>query len=156
MTNPGPPGEDERGLAGPGTGMGLPESGTQHATSPDVSLPVEPPTGSREFSASDDLPASQLPSDPLAPGPRVQPVPPAYDEPTELVEPVPPATTVAPATTVPPVTTASTASPSTAEAAGGALEKVKAFATRRPEVFLGAALAAGWLVGRVLSSSDGQ
>ena len=36
----------------------------------------------------------------------------------------------------------------------GPLGAVKAFAAQRPAVFLGAALAAGFLIGRLLSSSD--
>jgi hypothetical protein len=36
----------------------------------------------------------------------------------------------------------------------GPLAQVKAFAAERPAVFLGVALAAGWLVGKLLSSSD--
>jgi hypothetical protein len=38
----------------------------------------------------------------------------------------------------------------------GPLAQVKAFATNRPAVFLGLALAAGWLVGKILSSSDDE
>jgi hypothetical protein len=36
----------------------------------------------------------------------------------------------------------------------GPLAQVKAFATERPAVFLGLALATGWLVGKIFSSSD--
>jgi hypothetical protein len=36
----------------------------------------------------------------------------------------------------------------------GPLAQVKAFATERPAVFLGVALATGWLVGKIFSSSD--
>ena len=49
MSNPGPPGEDQRPPAGPDAGMGLPESGTQHATSTDfdplapATTPIVPP-----------------------------------------------------------------------------------------------------------------
>ena len=77
MSNPGPPGEDERALAGPDAGMGLPESGTQHATSTDFALPVD---GSSE-------------PDPLTAGtpPPARPTPPAYDDPAELIDPVAPA-----------------------------------------------------------------
>jgi len=38
--------------------------------------------------------------------------------------------------------------------AAGPLAQVKAFATDKPAVFLGLALAAGWLVGKIFSSSD--
>lgn len=38
--------------------------------------------------------------------------------------------------------------------ATGPLAQVKAFATDKPAVFIGLALAAGWLVGKVFSSSD--
>lgn len=124
MTNPGPPGEDERPLPGPDIGMGLPESGTQHATSTDFELPLDRPADSD----TDPL----LTTPPLA-----QPTPPTYDDPADLVQPVEPTTTVP-----------------TAEAAGGLLEKVKAFADQRPAAFLAAALVAGWLVGKLLGSSD--
>ena len=53
MTNPGPPGEDERPLAGPDTGMGLPESGTQHATSTDFALPMDGPAEPADRPAAD-------------------------------------------------------------------------------------------------------
>src|SRR5215213_3554533 len=36
----------------------------------------------------------------------------------------------------------------------GPLAQVKTFATDKPAVFLGLALAAGWLVGKIFSSSD--
>ena len=36
----------------------------------------------------------------------------------------------------------------------GPLVQVKAFAADKPAVFLGVALAAGWLVGKIFSSSD--
>ena len=36
----------------------------------------------------------------------------------------------------------------------GSLAQVKAFAADKPAVFLGLALAAGWLVGKIFSSSD--
>lgn len=123
MTYPGPPGEDERPLAGPDTGMGLPESGTQHATSTDFDLPLNRPAD------SDTDPLLTTP-------PPAQPTPPAYEDPGELVQPVEPTTTV-PAN----------------EGAGGLLDKVKAFADQRPAAFLAAALAAGWLVGKLLGSS---
>jgi hypothetical protein len=38
--------------------------------------------------------------------------------------------------------------------ATGPLAQVKAFAADKPAVFLGLALAAGWLVGKIFSSSD--
>jgi hypothetical protein len=126
MTNPGPPGEDERPLAGPDTGMGLPESGTQHATSTDFELPLDRP---------------EADTDPLlTTPPPAQPTPPAYDDPAELVRTVEP---VEPTTTV----------PADGTGAGGLLEKVKAFADQRPAAFLAAALVAGWLVGKLLSRS---
>lgn len=174
MSNPGPPGEDERPLAGPDAGMGLPESGTQHATSTDFALPLDRPAEPDPLAG--DAPLGEIP-------PPAPPVPPAYDDPTELVEsPMPAydestdlldavpdveATELAatsqsagtpaydalaaeagftepadPTTTVPP------------SGAGGVLAQLKAFAGERPAAFLAAALVAGWLVGKLLGSSD--
>jgi hypothetical protein len=168
MTIPGPTGEDDRPLAGPAAGMGLPESGTQHATSSDVDVPLE---------------TAQLGSDPLTPGapaalgstpPPASPTPPAYDDPSELVQ-EPTAYDEAPGLPLPEADDATIAAtpaydalaqesglldPAGTAAAGGtgagagALTKVKAFADQRPAAFLGMALAAGWLVGKLFSSSD--
>jgi hypothetical protein len=125
MSNPGPPGDDERELPGPDLGMGMPESGTQHATSTDFEVPL-------------NRPADPL-TDPLT----------DLDGPIGT-EPVLPAAT--PAEPVDPTTTVPASEPA-AEAAGGAMAKVKAFADERPGAFLAAALAVGWLVGKLLSSS---
>jgi hypothetical protein len=133
MSNPGPPGEDERPLAGPDTGMGLPESGTQHATSTDF--------------------------DPLAPA--TTPIDPPLttglsgDEPAPPVTPSPEIAGTVPSETLPTTSSYGTASGSGgSSSAGGALAKVKAFAEQRPEAFLAAALAAGWLAGKLLGSSS--
>jgi hypothetical protein len=133
MTNPGPPGEDERPLAGPPAGMGLPESGTQHATSTDIPLPVDPAT-----------PAT--------------PVTRAYDEPTGLLDPVPdvePTELAAPTPAYDELAAESgfdALAPADAAGGAGVLAKVKAFADERPAAFLAAALLAGWLVGKLLGS----
>jgi hypothetical protein len=151
--------------------MGLPESGTQHATSTDFALPVnrapdplagDTPLGETPPPAQPDLPAYDDPTE-LTGSTR-----PAYDEPTDLLDAVPDveATELAaadvagtpaydalatetgftepaePTTTVPPA------------GGDGALAKVKAFADERPAAFLAAALVAGWLVGKLLGSSD--
>jgi hypothetical protein len=145
MSDPRPAGEDERPPAGPGAGMGLPESGTQHATSTDFTLPTDPPA----------LPVYEDPAqlaDPLAP---------AYDEPTDLVDAVPDveATELAAAGTpaydaLAAETAFEPAGPAEPSGAAGVLAKVKAFADERPAAFLAAALVAGWLVGKLLGSSD--
>jgi hypothetical protein len=172
MSNPGPPGEDERPPAGPDTGMGLPESGTQHATSTDFALPLDRPAEPDPLAG--DVPLGETP-------PPAQPVPPAYEDPTELVEPAGPAddepTDLLDA--VPDVEAAELAAApdvagtpaydalatetgftDPAEPAAtvpwggeGVLAKVKAFADQRPAAFLAAALVAGWLVGKLLGSS---
>lgn len=159
MSNPGPTGEDERPLAGPDAGMGLPESGTQHATSTDFVVPVGP--------TAEENPDPLTGDSPLGATPPEQPVPPAYDDPSELVSP--PAYDEPTELPVPGVeaTDLATGTPAydalvaesdftvsePAPAAGGALAKVKAFADDRPAAFLAAALVAGWLVGKLLGSS---
>ena len=172
MSNPGPPGEDERPVAGPDAGMGMPESGTQHATSPDLALPLDRPAEPDPLAA--DAPFGETP-------PPEQPEPPAYDDPTELVESSRPAydeptdlldaipdveaTELAAAseTVGTPAYDAlsaeagftEVAEPTTAvPPAGGALAQVRAFAEQRPAAFLAAALVAGWLVGKLIGSSD--
>jgi hypothetical protein len=149
--------------------MGLPESGTQHATSTDFPLPLDPPTEPDPLAAGD--PVGGLP-------PPARPAPPAYDDPAELVDPVTPAydepTDLLDA--IPDVEATELAAPSSAgtpaydalaaesgfgaaestPAGGGVLAAVKAFADERPAAFLAAALVAGWLVGKLLgwSGSD--
>jgi hypothetical protein len=99
------------------------------------------------------------------PPPAVPPAP-AYDS-TELLEPTPAYDSLAEETALtdpllPPV--AEPAVPLVeseydtavdyAASQSGPLAQVKAFATQRPAVFLGVALATGWLVGKIFSSSD--
>jgi hypothetical protein len=145
MSNPGPPGEDERPLAGPGTGMGLPESGTQHATSPDfdpldraTTPQIPPPTDTDVFGAT--------PVEPVAP------TPPSGGS-LSSSDPLLDTGGISPSDTLSTTSAygSETGSPS---GAGGVLEKVKAFADQRPEAFLAAALVAGWVVGKLLGSSD--
>lgn len=162
MSNPGPPGEDERPLAGPDAGMGLPESGTQHATSTDFEVPVGP--------TADENPDPLTGNSPLgATTPPAQPVPPvyddpselvsspAYDEPTDLLDAVPDVEATDLATDTPAydalVSESDFGVPEPAPADSGVLAKVKAFADERPAAFLAAALVAGWLVGKLLGSS---
>lgn len=173
MTNLGPPGEDERPLAGLEAGTGPPESDLQHAISTDFAAPLDRTT---------DLDASRSdgtgPGDPAPPAP---PAPPAYDDPADLLRAVPDVDAagglftshaavsstpaydalaeesgltdpVAPTSTVP--LTDDHGYYSAGGSDGGALAKVKAFADQRPAAFLGAALVAGWLVGKLFSSSD--
>ena len=141
MSNPGPPGEDERPLAGPAASMGVPESGTQHATSTDLPPLVEP--------------------DPLAIGtpPPARPAPPAYDEPTDLLGTVPDeaaAALAAPTPAYDALAAETRFTPVEPAAPAGVLAKVKAFADERPAAFLAAALVAGWLVGKLLGSDDDE
>lgn len=82
----------------------------------------------------------------------------AYDS-TELLEPTPAYDSLAQETAVSAPATEDLApeadyglapNPGTA----GPLGQVKAFAADKPAVFLGLALAAGWLVGKIFSSDD--
>ncbi|HST67144.1 MAG TPA: hypothetical protein VLM05_18345, partial [Mycobacteriales bacterium] len=88
--------------------------------------------------------------------PLATPAAPVYDS-TELLEPTPAydslaqETDFAPAPALTPETDYALA-PNPGEA--GPLAQVKAFAADKPAVFLGLALAAGWLVGKIFSSSD--
>jgi hypothetical protein len=166
MSNPGPPGEDERPLAGPDAGMGLPESGTQHATFTDFALPLDPAAEPDPLTAGDPIggtppPARPAPPEYDDPSELVDPAVPAYDEPTDLLAAVPDVEAselAAPSYAGTPAYDALAAESSFGAAestpAGGVLAKVKAFADERPAAFLAAALVAGWLVGKLLSSSD--
>jgi len=152
MSNPGPPGEDERPLAGPDIGMGLPESGTQHATSTDFALPLDRPT------QPPAAPEPPLPAEPYqaaggasTPADLSTPNPPAAGP---LVGGTPPGDALATSTSSIPDAYEPTAG--TSAGAGGLLEKVKAFADQRPEAFLAAALVAGWVAGKLLGSSDDE
>ena len=157
MSNPGPPGEDERPLAGPDAGMGLPESGTQHATSTDYPLPVDRGGESDPLTAGTPPPARPAPPAYDDPGELVDPAAPAYDEPTDLLDAVPDVEATelaAPTPAYDALAAESGFSPTeSSKAGGGALAAVKAFAEERPAAFLGAALLAGWLVGKLLGSS---
>jgi hypothetical protein len=102
--------------------------------------------------------------------PNVDPPPaPAHDS-TELLEPTPAYDSLAQETpltepmlpppaepALPPAPLVESEYDTAVDYAGtpsGPLAQVKAFAAERPAVFLGVALAAGWLVGKLLSSSD--
>jgi hypothetical protein len=99
--------------------------------------------------------------DPLTVGevpPPAVPATPAYDS-TELLEPTPAYDSLAQETALTaPVDVALTPEVDYALApdpgASGPLAQVKAFAADKPALFLGLALAAGWLVGKIFSSSD--
>jgi hypothetical protein len=127
--------------------MGLPESGTQHATTTDFALPVDEPVRAGD----------PLSGDPATP-PPARPAAPLYDE-------------VAAETAATDDIAVPTEELSTIGDTGGAvygevgeasaadtgpLGAVKAFAAQRPQVFLGAALAAGFLLGRLLRSSGDE
>jgi hypothetical protein len=95
--------------------------------------------------------------DPLAVG-EVPPAAPAYDS-TELLEPTPAYDALAQETALTaPVDTALVPEADYALAPSptgtGPLAEVKAFAADKPAAFLGLALAAGWLVGKIFSSSS--
>lgn len=126
MTNPGPPSGDP--LAGPDASMGMPESGTHHATSRDLPLPgIVEDTDRFPLGGGRDAPRAYDP-------PVVEPTP-AYDalaEETGLVD----------------------YDASYQDAAPGPLGKVTAFAAEKPAAFIAAALVAGWLVGKLFGSSD--
>jgi hypothetical protein len=145
MTNPGPPDGADSPPTGPGTRMGLPESGTQHATSTDFVLPVDEPV----------RPGDPL-SDDLATPPAARPAAPLYDE---VAAETGAADTVAgPTEDLAAIgDTGGAVYGEVGDAAtpdAGPLGAVKAFAAQRPALFLGAVLAAGFLIGRLLSSSD--
>ena len=131
MTNPGPPGNSR-----PDTGMGLPESGTQHATSTDFTLPVDEPAGG-------PAPLSDPLTDELPAPPPARPEAPLYDEVVSTTEDFE-------------AIGDSGAAVYGADPLGGSgvLGKVKAFAADKPQLFLGAALAVGFVLGRLFSSSD--
>ena len=167
MTNPGPPGEDERPLAGPDAGMGLPESGTQHATSTDFTLPLDPAAEPDPLAAGGSIGTTPPPAQPTPPAyddpsELVDPAVPAYDEPADLLDAVPDVEATGLAATSYADTPAYDAlasesgfgSAEETSAAGGVLAKVKAFADERPAAFLAAALVAGWLIGKLFGSSD--
>ena len=140
MTNPGPPGDADDALDRPDIGMGLPESGTQHATSTDFALPADGPVGGP---ASDpltgDLPDIGATSTP----PPAQPAAPLFDEVASSSEEFEAIGD----------TGAAVYGADPAMGGGGPLDKVKAFAAEKPQLFLGAALAVGFLLGRLFSSS---
>jgi hypothetical protein len=156
MTNPGPPG-DERPLVGPDADMGLPESGTQHATSTDY------PTLGGATAGASEFPLGATP-------PAAVPTPPAYEDASELVDPVPGSGALDAEPTpaydalaeesglAPAEPTVTTLSPDYyadhGSADSGPLAKVKQFAGKSPAAFIGAALVAGWLVGKLFGSSD--
>lgn len=117
----------------------------------------------------DDRPRTGPDADLFAAGevpPAAVPAAAAY-EPTELLEPTPAYDSLAEETAFEaPLTAAVVVEPLVVEETGylaepsvqsGPLAAVKSFAADRPAVFVGAALAAGWLVGKVFfSSADGR
>jgi hypothetical protein len=155
--------------------MGLPESGTQHATSPDFALPLHRTAEPDPLAA--DAPFGETPppeqphppgyDDPTDPTELVASSRPAYDEPTDLLDAIPDVEATELAGTQEAVGTPAydalaaeagyteLAAPTVPPpGAGGVLAQVRAFADERPAAFLAAALVAGWLVGKLLGSSD--
>jgi hypothetical protein len=111
----------------------------------------------------DERPPPAPIADPLAvdevPPPAV-PAAPAYES-AEPLDPTPAYDSLAAESATQPLSTPSeplveTVYDSAADVSSpaGPLEQVKAFAADKPAVFLGAALAAGWLVGKLLPSSS--
>jgi hypothetical protein len=122
--------------------MGLPESGTQHAASTDIPLPVDPAPP-----ATTATPAYDEPADLLDALPDV--------ESTELAAPTPAYDALAAESGFDALEPAGAGGDGGTGGTGGAgvLAEVKAFAAERPAAFLAAALVAGWLVGKLLGSS---
>jgi len=140
MTNPGPPGNADDPLARPDTGMGLPESGTQHATSTDFALPVDEPAAGRAFDPlTGDLPGTGGTG---ATPPAAQPSAPLFDEVASTSE------------DFQAIGDTGAAVYGDDPVGGGALDQVKAFAAQKPQLFLAAALAVGFVLGRLFRSSD--
>lgn len=111
----------------------------------------------------DERPPPAPITDPLGvdevPPPAV-PAAPAYES-TELLDPTPAYDSLAAESAAQPLSTPSEPLIETeydtavdVSTPAGPLEQVKAFAADKPAVFLGAALAAGWLVGKLLLSSS--
>src|SRR5215203_3211159 len=106
------------------------------------------------------MPGPQGGDDPLAVGevpPPATPPAPAY-EPSELLEPTPAYDDLVSET---PTYDALAQEPALSGAfepapgpGSGPMATVRAFAAKNPAAFLGAALAVGWLLGKVFSSSD--
>jgi hypothetical protein len=107
----------------------------------------------------DERPPPAPITDPLG-ADEVPPAAPAYES-TELLEPTPAYDSLAAESAPQPLSTPSEPLIETeydtavdVSTPAGPLEQLKAFAADKPAVFLGAALAAGWLVGKLLLSSS--
>jgi hypothetical protein len=105
-----------------------------------------------------EVPPPAVPATPAYDSTELLEPTPAYDS-TELLEPTPAYDSLAQETALTaPVDVALTPEVDYALApdpgASGPLAQVKAFAADKPALFLGLALAAGWLVGKIFSSSD--
>jgi hypothetical protein len=108
--------------------------------------------------AADEVPPPAVPPTPAHDSTELLEPTPAYDslaQETTLTEPVlPPAAEPVLQPATPLVESEYDTSVDYDASPSGPLAQVKAFAAQRPAVFLGVALAAGWLVGKILSSSD--
>jgi len=119
------------------------------------------PTGGDEGPdpfATDEVPPLATPAAPAYDSTELLEPTPAYDS-TELLEPTPAYDSLAQETALTaPLDAALTPEADYALAPNpggtGPLAQVKAFAADKPAVFIGLALAAGWLVGKIFSSSD--
>lgn len=112
----------------------------------------------------DDRPLADPPVVGEVPPPAMPPAP-AY-EPTELLDPTPAYDTLAGESGLDETPTydalaqdpalSGAFEPVPASQETGPLAVVKAFAAKQPVAFLGVTLAAGWLVGKIFSSSDDE
>ena len=116
------------------------------------------PTGGDEGPdpfAVDEVPPPATPPTPVYDSTELLEPTPVYDS-TELLEPTPAYDSLAQesAPIAPPLTPEADYALAPSPGGTGPLAQVKAFAADKPAVFLGLALAAGWLVGKIFSSSD--
>jgi hypothetical protein len=133
MTNPAPPGGDERPPP-PAYDTGGEPTPAYDALAAEAPLSANPPIESAPPLGTDPLTAplgGDLPDD----DPLTAPLPPVQ----------PPLTPEADYALAPDPT-----------AGGGPLAQVRAFAAEKPAAFVGAALAAGWLLGKITSRRSGD
>jgi hypothetical protein len=145
MTHPASPGGDER--TPPGYDPGTESTPAYDALAAEAPLGTNPPTDEPSMSSLGEDPLTgprDLGRDPLT-GPRDLP----DDDP--LTAPLPPVQP--PQTLTPEADYAVAPNPG---AGGGPLAQVTAFAKDKPAAFLGVAVSAGWLLGRITSRRGGN